>query len=137
MAVVAPIPNASVIAAVAANPGAFFSCRNASCSSVIRFLQPFSGCHSRVLTRGLPFQIRMNRRVVGKMVRGTSKPQYSAASVWLQAELRFVSHTTAYALAGSASLTCRQCATSVRFFIGGAAPLLRFTDFAVECGCQS
>ncbi len=100
MAVVAPMPKASVITAVAVNPGAFLSCPK-------RFLQirhfvsrECIGAATCRLRFQVSFQIRMNQCAVSKSVAALLRPQYSTESVWLQADLNFVTHRAEYAQAG-------------------------------------
>src|SRR4051794_38380338 len=68
MAVVAPMPNASVMTAVVVNPGVFFNRRSAACRSAICVLKLSLQVIPLSHTRGLPSQIRMNRLAVSKII---------------------------------------------------------------------
>jgi hypothetical protein len=77
IAVVAPIPSASVITAVLVNPGAFRNCR-------IAFRKPSIYLPSVLSVK----EIRINHREVSKIpLMGHLTLQYSSKSVWLPEKL--------------------------------------------------
>src|SRR3954453_13167822 len=84
MAVVAPMPKASVMTAVVVNPGVFASRRRAARTSVIRCPYTLSTGRTPCFRSRFPSRIRMNRRAVSKIVRALFSGNTVRVRFWLR-----------------------------------------------------
>src|SRR3954471_4293315 len=89
MAVVAPMPKASVMTAVVVNPGVFASRRRAARTSVIRCPYTLSTGRTPCFRSRFPSRIRMNRRAVSKIVRTLFSGNTVRVRFWLQTPRQF------------------------------------------------